>query len=380
VTRGTTICCSALALIAFAKPAAPPSLMPLRPVWTLPLNNHLTAQPAYDDRRGYFPIEGDRLAAYDLESGKLLWIVPSKPVFPPCTDHDLIFIVEAESVIALNAADGKAAWQQPTDGQTIAAPTAAQGLLLLGSKTGALVALRTADGQRSWQHGFVAPLHATPTITEDRVYVPTTDGSVFALAIDSGETIWEHKVGGSPNQVLALPERVYAGSTDNFLYCLLAKSGEIDWRWRTGGDVTAAPIADDGRVYFVSKDNVLRALSQKSGGQAWMKALPFRPTLGLQLAGATLVVAGESPTIKTFNAADGAPGVDIAAGGAGDVASAPPHALRNPASGLPMLAIVSRNLVNGDSVSLSTRSVDPAPAAFAPLPTTITPAPMPSTP
>ena len=87
--RRTTRCCSAVALTVslsasvWAQPPTPrphpapeaPAakvdrtplpLTPVETVWALALNNALTAPPAYDGTRGFFPIEGDRLVAYDL--------------------------------------------------------------------------------------------------------------------------------------------------------------------------------------------------------------------------------------------------------------------------------------------------------------------------
>ena len=77
-------CCSALALtvvLLLAMPAdagqapaprarkppkvsvvkGPLPVFPMRTLWTLPLNNLLTAPPAFDESHGFFPIEGDRL-------------------------------------------------------------------------------------------------------------------------------------------------------------------------------------------------------------------------------------------------------------------------------------------------------------------------------
>ncbi|HEX7139223.1 MAG TPA: hypothetical protein VF219_15320, partial [Vicinamibacterales bacterium] len=129
-------------------------------------------------------------------------------------------------------------------------------------------------------------------------------------------------------------------------------------------------------VYFVSYDNVLRALNLVSGGQYWMKPLPFRPTSGLLLSGTTIVVGGQSPAIKTFNAKDGTPGVDIAAG---DDLAVAPQLLRDSRTGLPMLVVITRHIVNGDSVALNIRSIEPAATPFAPLPNPITPSPMQAT-
>src|SRR5207245_7591242 len=94
-----------------------------------------------------------------------------------------------------------------------------------------------------------------------------------------------------------------------------------------GGDVIGTPIADQSRVYFVALDNVLRALSQKSGGQQWMRPLPIRPAWGPVAAGSTILVAGLSSSVRGFAMKDGAPAGDVAA--AAEVAMQP-HAFEEP--------------------------------------------------
>jgi hypothetical protein len=188
---------------------------------------------------------------------------------------------------------------------------------------------------------------------------------------------WERKIGGAPGDVLALEERVFVGSTDNFFYCLMASDGRIDWRWRTGADVVGIPAADASTVYFASLDNVLRALNQKSGGQRWMRALPVRPTSGPLVVGATVVVSGRAPTIRTLNPRDGSPATDIAAG---DDVIAPPRVWAQPGTGLPAILVVTRNIERGDSVAFSVRSIEPLPTPIAPLPNPTTLAPTLSTP
>jgi len=377
VIRGTTICCSLLALISIVKAPEPVSLVPLRPVWTLALNSYLTEPPAYDQARAYFAIEGDRVVAYDLLSGSRVWLIESRPLLPLVAADDLVYVVEANALTAQKAADGGVAWRASLTDTFATRPGAGRGWLVGVTKKGSITAFRASDGHVMWQRDIDSPPHGPPTIVPGRVYLPTADGRVIATDLESGAPIWERKVGGLPGEILALGERVYAGSTDTFLYCLLAKDGRIDWRWRTGGDIVGAPVADARSVYFVSLDNVLRALNQVSGGQRWLKALPFRATSAPQLAGGTVVVSGQSPVIKTFNAKDGTPGVDIAAGE--DVA-APPRVLQDPASGLPMLAVVTRNVVKGDSVTLSIRSLEPPVIPMAPLPNPVMPttSPVPS--
>jgi outer membrane protein assembly factor BamB len=376
VTRVTTICCSVLALLALARAPEPLPLVPLRPVWKLALNSHVAFPGTYDLSRGYFAIDNNRLVAYDMASGAQRWLVEAHPLLQPVAADDLVYIVDADGIVALHADSGQPAWRTTLNDPLAVRPTAGHGWLIAATKTGDLVAIRASNGEIVWQQNVGSPLHAPPTIRGDRIFAPTADSRIVARDLESGGPAWERKVAGSPNEILAVADRLYAGSTDNFLYCLMAGDGRIDWRWRTGGDISAAPVADSRAVYFVSYDNVVRALNLVSGGQYWMKPLPFRPTSGLLLSGTTVVVAGQSAAIKTFNAKDGVPAVDIAAG---EEVAAPPQLLEDPKTHLPMLVIITRHIVNGDSVSLSIRSIEPAATPFGPLPNTVTPPPMQAT-
>src|SRR6185503_17715358 len=130
----TTRCSSAFALIASCwvvlcaqtptprphpLPAAPkidrtlPSLFPTTPVWTLSLSNELTAPPAYDETTVFFPIEGDRVAAYEIVSGTQKWIAPLRSQMEPAVGNGLLFLVDAGQLSALKVVDGSIAWQLP---------------------------------------------------------------------------------------------------------------------------------------------------------------------------------------------------------------------------------------------------------------------------
>jgi outer membrane protein assembly factor BamB len=381
VTRRTTICCSASALAAatllVAHVPEPIALVPVRPVWTLALNSHLTLAPTYDAARAFFPIENDRIAAYQLVSGERVWLEESKPVLPAVSVDGLLVVPEAEAIVALHAENGREAWRVAIDDPLAAPAAAVPGFVVASDKAGAVTARRVADGSVLWRRELGSAGRAPASLHADRMYVPVEDGRIVALAADTGEIVWERKIGGRPGAILALDERLFVGSTDNFFYCLMTKDGRIDWRWRTGADIVGAAVADDSTVYFASLDNVLRALAQKSGGQRWMRALPLRPTSGPVLAGTTVVVAGQSPTIRTFNAKDGAPGVDI---NAGDDVAAPPYVFTQPMTGLPMIAVVTRNIERADSVALSVRSIEPIPTPIGPLPNAVMPSPTPPTP
>jgi outer membrane protein assembly factor BamB len=374
----TTRCCSALALIAFcsiafaARPPAPVTLVPVLPVWTLALNNSLVSAPAYDERHAYFAIEGDRIAAYDLIPGSLSWIANAHPTSAPVAGGGFLFFVEPGILTALHASDGSLAWQLPFAEPLAGNPVWDNGWLVLATKDGAILAFRATDGQLIWRRELSSPVHAAPALAADRIYVPVTDSRIVALNVTTGEPQWERRLGGAPAEILALEDRLYVGSNDNFFYCVIAKDGRVDWRWRTGGDIVGKPVADEHRVYFVALDNVLRALDRVSGGQKWLRALPLRPIWGPVLAGATIVVGGQANSLRAYNMSDGVATGEVSAGA--EIAAAP-HAFQNPTTRLPMVVMVTRDMVKGAGVTLVSRSIEPVISPVAPLANPVTLAP-----
>jgi len=342
---------------------------PTRAVWTLALNNGLTQPPVYDARRGYFPIAGDRLVAYDMKSGAQLWTVSASPVLPLACGEDLIFVPAKDAIVALRADDGTPAWRFPLDDALAAPPVWDNGWLVLATDGGTIIAISAKDGRAIWRRDLGVVPHAQPALAADHVYVPLANTYVVALNVATGDEVWSRRLGGDPNDILALEDRIYLGSNDNYAYCLNAATGAVEWRYVTGADVIGVPAYDDDRVYVVSFDNTIRALSRRSGVQLWFKQLPLRPTSGPIRAGTTIIAAGQATTLPMYNAKDGAAVGTLT----------PPHELAAPvqivadaASGQPAVVLVGTDVAKGASVSLISRGVDPAPAPLGALPCAIT--------
>ena len=348
-------------------PQPPTSLFPVRTVWTLALNNQLTVPPVYRGSHAYFAIEGDRVVAYELEHGRQEWIAPAQAVLEPAVGDGLIFIAERTSLIALHTEDGRMAWQLPALGDLSVPPVWDNGWLMLATRTGEVLALRATDGHLVWRRDLGSPAHAPPSLAADRVYVAVDDWRIVALQVDSGDVAWEHRLGGPATGLLAQDDRIYAGSSDNYLYALRARDGALAWRWRTGADVIGVPVLDERNVYFVSLDNVLRALSRKSGVQQWVRLLPIRPARGPIRIDGTLVVSGVAPTLRGYNMKDGTPAGDLPAGG--EQAGAP-YAVPA-ATGLPQVLVVTRDIAMGATATLFTRNLDPPLSPFTPPPNAI---------
>lgn len=349
----------------------PLSLFPIHKLWTIDLNSDLrtTSAPVFDGTRAFLPIDGDRLVAYDLATGSLTWLVSIAPTGQPAASPELLFVSVPREIAALRVSDGSTAWRVPFAGSLAAPLVWDNGWLVAAAADGTVIALRGSDGHEVWRYSVGSPAHAPPALAADRVYVPTEDGRVIALRVDTGAPIWEHRLGGTASDILALDDRLYVGSRDNFFYCLTTKSGDEAWRVRTGGDVIGRPAADEHNIYFVSLDNVLRAL-RRNGNQQWKRPLKLRPTSGPIVAGDMIIVGGLESALPAFKAADGTPAGEVAPGA--EVA-ATPHVVLVPGTYGPVLVIVARDVAKGAAVTAHAREIDPPLlSAVSPLPNLVT--------
>ena len=282
----------------------PISPFPARTHWTLALHNQLTAPPAFDAGFGYFPIEGERIVAYDLTPGTQRWIAPGTPLSAPAIGDGLLFLDQAGQLTALRTSDGSTAWTIPHS-ETLVVPLVWDHGWLIAVTATEVIALRANDGSLAWRQA-VAGVRAAPALGADAIYLSLGDGRVVALRLDTGAMRWERKLGGQPNELLALDDGIFVGSTDNYLYCLDPVVGAIAWRVQTGADIVSKPAFDKDRVYFVSLDNVLRALNRSNGVQQWKRPLPFRPLWSPVVAADALVVSGVVGPPRAFLMKDGA--------------------------------------------------------------------------
>jgi len=297
---------------------APRALFPIQTVWTISLDHQLSVRAAFDAAHVYFATDDGRLAAYELARGTPIWNVAARPQHDITAGDGLVFIAEPDRVTAHRASDGGVAWEVPFAEALASSPAWGTGRLAVATHDGVIALLRSSDGHVLWRRDLSSAAHSRLALTADRVYVPAGNGRLVSLRADTGATVWERRVGGAVTDFLALDARLYVGSTDNFFYCLNTRDGRVQWRWRTGADVIGVPAVDERNVYFVSLDNVLRALSRASGVQRWFRPLSLRPTAGPVKAGATLIVPGLAPTLPTYDAKDGAPTGGGVAAGTGD--------------------------------------------------------------
>jgi outer membrane protein assembly factor BamB len=395
-SRQTTICCSAVALIALLARAAcaqtpvpaaravkqtrsaddktPLALFPVAPIWTLALNSALSAPPAFRGSLAVFALEGEQIVAYDLAKGSRLWLTTIATDVEPAIGANEVFIADDGGIAALSISSGEVLWHQPFRAELATAPVADRDRLILSTSEGDIIALRASDGGEIWRRHLPRAASSRPAPTATRLFVATADKQVVALNSDDGSLVWTRLLNGVGRDILAGEDRIFLGAQDRIFYCLNAKDGEVAWRWPNVADAIGLPAADDRTVYFVSLDNLLRGLNRASGVQRWKSALPFRPISGPLKWSETLVVAGTEPSVQAFSTSDGK---SFGRYGVSTELSAPPFLFVDNARVFPVLVTISSDIVGRATVTGATRDIEPAMSPVTALPNAV---PMPTIP
>jgi hypothetical protein len=247
----------------------------------------------------------DQLVAASLDDGRVLWTTDLPAVSAPTTGEGQVFVVADERLVSLSPDDGTIVWGFQLGGRPSAPLRWDNGWVFASTENAELFALRAADGQLQWRRGLGSAPRAPAAPAAERVFVSLEDGRVAALDLHTGETVWERPLGGTPTEIVALNDRLFVGSKDNFFYCIDVQTGKVRWRWRTGADIIGSAVVDENRVYFISLDNVLRALHRGRGGLEWHRGLPMRASSGPVMLENALIVPGVAAEFTAFAIDDG---------------------------------------------------------------------------
>ena len=328
----------ALLLAVLQAPAAPPAVA-LDARWAASFDTPPAAAPGFDATTAFVPLKGGQLVAVDLDRGTVRWRLDVTTAFTPATGEGLVFTVTDELIEARDAQTGTTKWRTPLPGGAAAPLYWDTGWLLASTTAGDLAAFRASDGSLVWRRQLGAPLLGAPGPALDRLFLPLADNRLVAVLLTNGETVWERKLDSPITALLALDDQLVFGTAAKDVVSVELNRGRVRWTWRIGGDMAGVPVADDKRIYFASRDNMLRAVDRKSGNLKWQEGLESRPAGGpLRLTDALLMPL-VSNKIVGFDPATGKPTVTAAA--AGEI-GLQPYVRRAVRQTLPQLITVSR--------------------------------------
>lgn len=307
--------------------------------WVAAFETLPAAAPGFDASTAFVPLKGGQLVAVDLNRGTIRWRSDVATAFTPATGEGLVFTVTEQMIEARDATTGETRWRTPLPGGAAAPLYWDTGWLLASTTAGDLAAFRASDGTLVWRRQLGAPLVAPPGPALDRLFLPLADNRVVSLLLASGETVWERTFTAPVTALLALEDQLVFGTTAKEMMSVDLSRGRERWTWRLGGDVAGSPAADERRIYFASRDNILRAVDRKSGNLRWKAGLSSRPAGGPLRLNDLLLMPLVSNQILGFNPESGKPNATAAA--AGEI-GLQPYVRRDVRATLPQLITVSR--------------------------------------
>jgi outer membrane protein assembly factor BamB len=97
--------------------------------------------------------------------------------------HSGRYAIGGERIVGLQ-------WRVPTDGDVVATPVVANGVVYVGSGSGVMYALDKRTGEARWTVNLGSPVSSSAAVANSLVYVGTRDGRLHALDAASGRQKW----------------------------------------------------------------------------------------------------------------------------------------------------------------------------------------------
>jgi outer membrane protein assembly factor BamB len=124
--------------------------------------------------------------------------------------------------------------------------------------------------------GSETKLLSRPVVSENRIVTMDAEAGVAAFQVADGRRVWRREltpededegvIGGGLSIEAGV---VYAATGYGFVHALALSDGKEIWRRRIGIPIRGAPTAANGRVFVITYDNQLFALSSADGSTLW---------------------------------------------------------------------------------------------------------------
>ena len=150
-------------------------------------------------------------------------------------------------------------------------PTAAEGMVFVGSPARFVYAMDARTGEERWKFELGAAISGAPTYYEGKIYVGQQGGEddFYCLDARTGELIWKQNVDWVWGSATCSDGMVYVPGIDGYAWALDAATGAMIWKQPFSRSVCSEPAVEGNLVYFGSWDDYLRAFDKKTGELVW---------------------------------------------------------------------------------------------------------------
>ncbi len=315
-----------------------------RPAVLVTLVNHIQVKAVWHTRvRGEAPklrlgldvaVDGNQVftasykgavAAFDLASGRRLWQRELRAPLaggPTAADGLVVIGTSKGEVIALAQKDGALRWRVRVNAEILAAPAVGGGLIVVRGVDGKLFGLAEADGHENWLVDQQVPrlsLRGTsrPVLIGDLAICGFDNGRLLAVTRGSGATAWDTAV-AQPHgntelrRLIDIDASVQADGDDLFAIAyqgrvarIVRDSGQIVWARDLSGYRGLA--VDANAVYVTTAEGDVVSLDRRTGTEQWrQKGLERRQLSAPVIYGGRIVVADFSGLVHWLDASSGA--------------------------------------------------------------------------
>ncbi len=260
--------------------------------------SQLLAQPVVAGGLVYTMDSDAVISAFDVGNGQRRWQYQPEGVDADdgllagglAYDNSWLFVtMSSGKVLGLNATNGTEIWRQDLDLPLRAAPTVAQGRLVVLSADNQLYALDGETGRPVWRHaGFFEGAGLlggpSPAVDDGIVVVPYSSAEVFGLRLDNGRPLWSDTV-QRPRQTEALAQisdidgqpvieddQVYVAGYGGQMAAIQLRRGVRTWDLDVGS--TQAPWLAGDFIYVLTIRSEIVCLLRDNGGIRWVSPLP----------------------------------------------------------------------------------------------------------
>ncbi len=141
--------------------------------------------------------------------------------------------------------------------------------------------------------GYRKSVRMSPLVLSDRVIQGNGFDGLVAVDRESGNILWRIGVkGGVEGGVSVVKDHLFFGGNDGQFYSASVGTGKIYWSIPVRSETLAAPLIEDGVVYFLTGNNVLHAIDASDGHEMWIYSRVDSQSFSIRGASSPTVVEG----------------------------------------------------------------------------------------
>src|SRR5258708_7432729 len=234
----------------------------------------------------------DRLSAFNMGNGALLWQTPTDcglpdPAFPSYAVHFVQNGMVYDGTYELRASDGTILWRIPIDTQVDGGLQiqTVEGDTIYGNTVDTVYAIDASNGKVLWHYKAATqmPIGGPLVVENQRLFVGTLGSSdnpqasgFYALNANTGSLLWHYQM-GDYNGAAVSNGAVYVSSRDRHVYALQEDNGRVLWKHSFASSVYQMPISSED-VLYINTDGAY-ALRSTDGTVLWHRNFQGDPTV-----------------------------------------------------------------------------------------------------